>query len=346
MQPGDSLDRPLRLRPILKQARWGGRQLGEVLGRPIGPESDWAESWEVADCPGAKSVIAGGPHEGETLADLLRKFPRQLLGDGFSEAAAETSPAFPLLIKYLDAADVLSVQVHPNDAQAARMHPGQRGKTEAWVILDARLDSRLYCGLKAGIDREQLREAIDSGTVADCLHEVPARRGDCLFIPAGTVHAIGGGILLAEVQQSSDLTFRLDDWGRLGADGQPRPLHIEQSLECIDFARGPVNPVIPQRADAGSPPVETVVETLVDCEYFSIRRHVIPQTQQLPAAAGCRILLAIEGQGTLQSGGVTDQLERAAVRLIPAACGELTVIPDGDSPGRLTVLEVGIPAAG
>ncbi|MCA9117326.1 MAG: class I mannose-6-phosphate isomerase [Planctomycetaceae bacterium] len=339
MPPAVFLDRPLKLRPILKQARWGGRQLGEVLGRPIGPESDWAESWEVADCPGAKSVIAAGPHEGETLADLLRKFPRQLLGEEL--ARAETPSAFPLLIKYLDAADVLSVQVHPNDAQAARMDPGQRGKTEAWVILDARPDSRLYCGLKSGIDREQLREAIDSGTVADCLHEVPARRGDCLFIPAGTVHAIGGGILLAEVQQSSDLTFRLDDWGRLGADGQPRPLHIGQSLECIDFARGPVNPVVPEPAAAGAPPVETLVE----CQYFTIRRHVFTQPAQLPAAASCRILLAIEGQGTLKFGTETDPLERAAVRLIPAACGELQVVPADGSTGGLTVLEVGIPPA-
>ncbi len=173
---------------------------------------------------------------------------------------------FPLLVQFLDASDRLSVQVHPNDVQARFFDPNENGKTEAWVILDAKPDSRIYAGLKRSLDPFRLQRHLAAGTVEECLHSYAVRAGDCVFIPAGTVHAIGEGILLAEVQQSSDLTFRLHDWGRLGMDGQPRPLHVEESLACIDFDRGPVDPVVSRLQNGAT-------EELVSSEFFTLRRH-------------------------------------------------------------------------
>ena len=331
------LQQPLAFQPLLKRARWGGRRLEQVLGRPLGPGNDWAESWEIADCGDAQSLVTGGPFAGHTLRQLLQQHPAALLGPQASGTTEHAPPEFPLLVKYLDANDVLSVQVHPDDTRAARMQAGTRGKTEAWVILAAEPGSHLYCGLKAGVNRAQLEAAIAAGNIEHCLHRVTAKPGDCLFIPAGTVHAIGGGILLAEVQQSSDITFRLDDWGRLGADGQPRPLHIDESLECIDFARGPVNPVVPQLLSSG--PCRS--ELLVTCPYFEIRRQTLTAPHSLETTGRFRLLLAIRGSGALTVAGQVDTLEPAAVRLIPAAAGTVHIQPDGE----LTLLEVGVPPA-
>jgi len=226
------------------------------------------------------------------------------------------------------------VQVHPNDEQARLYDPAERGKTEAWVIIAADPGSVVYSGLKSGVTQQRLSTHILNGTVEECLHRVPVSPGDCLFIPAGTVHAIGEGILLAEVQQSSDLTFRLFDWNRVGTDGKPRALHPEQSLACIDFGRGPVDPVRPEviPAEPGCS-----AEVLVRCPYFNIIRRSIAAPARLPRADRCRILMALQGSLEFETDDGRHTLKTGETLLIPAASKELTLV--GSCPAKFLEID-------
>lgn len=308
---------PLRFRPILKRIRWGGRRLGTVLGKPIGDGADYAESWEISDHGADQSVAVGGPYDGWTLQRLVRQKPEALFGRHAGLAQ------FPLLVKFLDARDRLSLQVHPNDEQARRYDPRENGKTEAWVILDALPGSRLYAGLKSGVDREGLRAHLAAGTVDQCVHSFAVTPGDCVFIPAGTVHAIGEGILLAEIQQSSDLTFRLSDWGRVGQDGRPRALHIEESLACIDFERGPVGPIVPDLLREGNPREEE----LVRCPHFVIRRYAGTAPVSIRGEGEFHILMMLRGSAEVSCGGFVESLRMGETLLVPADSPEILVAP-------------------
>jgi mannose-6-phosphate isomerase len=216
---------PLQFRPILKRLRWGGRRLGTLLGKSIGEHSDYAESWEIADLGGDQTSVIGGSYQGWTLHRLVETHGPALLG------LQSTADHFPLLVKFLDAHDRLSVQVHPNDEQARGLGRGSRGKTEAWVVLFAEPRARLYTGLKAGVGRAAFIGSLEAGRIEQCLHGYEVRAGDCVFVPAGTVHTIGEGVVLAEIQQTSNTTYRIDDWGRLDPDGKPRTLHREEDLQ-------------------------------------------------------------------------------------------------------------------
>ncbi len=307
----------LEFAPLLKRIRWGGRKLGTVLHKPIGDADDYAESWEICDHGEDQSIVQRGPYAGCPLRWLVENQAVELFGEGRERSQ------FPLLVKFLDATDRLSVQVHPNDEQAIRYDPQENGKTEAWVILDAAPSSRIYAGLRAGIDRATLSQQIEAGRIEDCLHSFTVAAGDCVFIPAGTVHAIGEGILLAEIQQSSDITFRLYDWGRVGADGKPRQLHIEQALDCIDFERGPVAPVAPQPLQ----PVCGTGERLVDCRYFRIDRLHTEDELTMETAGECHILIVVEGQLTLSDGSGREELPRGQTRLLPGSQRSVRVQP-------------------
>lgn len=323
---------PLCFRPVLKRIRWGGTRLGGVLGKPIGLESDYAESWELCDHGNDQSIVDGGAWDGLTLRQLMTSYGRELCGTDYRLRQ------FPLLVKFLDASDRLSVQVHPNDVQARFFNPRENGKTEAWVILDARPDSRLYVGLKRGVDAFRLQQHLSAGTIEHCLHSYPARAGDCVFIPAGTVHAIGEGILLAEVQQSSDLTFRLHDWGRLGTDGQPRPLHLEESLACIDFDRGPVDPVVPLRLSRqvgltdllDSERRATMSEELVASEFFTLHRHTLRDSWHVTSDGRFHVLLVLSGSGTLTCDATELSLQTGSTLLRPATCPPVFIEPHGE----------------
>jgi mannose-6-phosphate isomerase len=318
---------PLQFHPVLKRIRWGGRRLGTVLGKPIGDAHDYAESWEIADCGADQSTVAEGPFEGWTLSRLVTAEPTALFG-------SDRGPShFPLLIKFLDCNDRLSVQVHPNDEQARRMGRGDNGKTEAWLILEARPDSRIYAGLKPGVDRRLLERHLNAGTVEECLHSFPARAGDCIFVPAGTVHALGEGILLAETQQSSNVTFRLFDWGRVGPDGKPRELHREESLACIDFDRGPVNPVVPRVVANGS----AQVEELVKSKYFALRRHTFSRPIVIEPNRKFRILIPLAGPMDVRADGYQKHVRLGDTLLVPAAGPNLTLSPSGTA--SLLVIE-------
>jgi len=317
---------PLRFEPILKRIRWGGRRLGSVLGKSLGAGTDYAESWELVDHGDDQSIVCDGEYAGWSLARLVQERGADLFGSRSSRRQ------FPLLLKFLDAQDHLSVQVHPNDTQARTYDPRENGKTEAWVILDALPDSRIFAGLRPGVDRETLQRAIAAGTVEECLHSFPARAGDCVFVPAGTVHALGAGVLLAEVQQASDLTFRLYDWGRVGTDGRPRQLHIEQSLACIDFSRGPVAPVHPEPIESGG----VTIERLVECPYFSIRRYQGANAWSVPREDAFRVLMCVDGEASLKSAAGREPLCKGDTVLVPASADDIAVEPTGE----VVVLEI------
>ena len=310
---------PLEFHPILKRARWGGRRLGRTLGKPIGPESDYAESWELSDCGKDQSLVAGGPYDGWPLERLVRAKGPALLGqhDGL--------PRFPLLVKFLDATDRLSVQVHPDDRLARRFGWHDNGKTEAWVVLEAERGGRLYAGLKPEVDAKRLQEHLKAGTVAECLHAFEAEPGQCVVVPAGTVHAIGEGVLLAEIQQTCDVTFRLDDWGRVGPDGKPRPLHVEDALECVDFRRGPVNPAAPEPAPSGG--AGHRVEELARCAHFVIRRHRAESPVTFRPRDRCHVFVATDGAAEVECGPHRSRLRRGGTLLVPASAGEVRLAP-------------------
>lgn len=305
---------PLTFQPVLKRLIWGGRRLGTVLDKPIGPEPDYAESWEVADHRHGRSVVDDGPQAGRTLQEVVRSLGPELLG-----ASHGHLEQFPLLFKFIDAREALSVQVHPDDARARRL-ADDNGKTEAWVVLRAEPGALIYAGLRPGVDRPAFEAALAAGTIEAALHRFPARAGDCVFIPAGTVHAIGAGVLMAEIQQMSDATFRIHDWGRLGADGRPRELHLDQALEVIDFAAGPVDPVEPRLVSRAATGVGSI-EELVCCADFHLGRINLGarSAAQVGRASSAVIVSAIEGSARL----VLDQarslrLGRGQTALLPA----------------------------
>jgi len=308
---------PLLFQPILKRIRWGGRRLGSLLHKPIGSENDYAESWEVADHADGQSIVATGPLAGLSLSDLMREHRRELLG------CQDQLTQFPLLIKFLDANDWLSLQVHPDDRLAKQFQANENGKTEAWVILEARPDSQICSGLKSGVTPEQLRQSLIAGTVEECLNMISVKRGDCVFVPAGTVHALGPGIVLAEVQQQSNLTFRLFDWGRLDASGKARPIHVEESITCTDFNLGPVFPVKPvQLCDQSH-----VFEELVRCEHFVIRRHRIMDPARMVTEDRFRILIVLEGAIQVRTKFGTVEMPTGTTAIVPSCSGETALIP-------------------
>jgi mannose-6-phosphate isomerase len=320
---------PLRFEPLFKRYLWGGRRLETVLGKQLGDGADYAESWEVADHHAGQSIVAAGPLAGTSLGTLVRERGRELLGR-HAPAILGGEPRFPLLFKYLDSQRDLSVQVHPDDAAAARLAPPDLGKTEAWVIVAAEPGSRVYAGLRAGINRQQLAEATAAGRTAECLHAFEPLVGDCIFIPAGTVHALGAGLVVAEIQQASDTTYRLFDWNRVGPDGQPRPLHIEQALAAIDYSAGPATPVVPQATEWPH------VERLVACDKFVLDRWTISDGATLGGDGRMHIVTVLEGSAVLEpmgGGGVAEagddvrRLTRGQTVLLPACLPALTLSP-------------------
>ena len=307
---------PLRMQPLFKHRPWGGRRLAQQWHKPDTNITGWAESWEVVDLGDDQSQVLGGPFDGRSLHDLVCEHPDELLG---RHAACKQ---FPLLFKFLDAAETLSVQVHPNDAQAATLGQGQHGKSEAWVILAAEPNSRLSVGLKPGVDRATLEQHLAAGTVEQCLHSIPAHVGDVISVPAGTVHAIGAGVTLAEIQQPSDVTFRLFDWIRRDAHGHLRPLQVESALQCIDFTRGPILPLTPRQLDAAN----GLSEELIRTEHFVWRRYKLTATRlQLPEEDRCRILSLIDGQMQIVSSSGRESLSAGESLLIPATCGPVVI---------------------
>ena len=235
---------PLRFDPLYQYRLWGGRRLADLLTAPLPGDGPIGEAWLLSDRDDHPSRVAGGSLKGQTLGQLLEQWPEQLLGK-----LAGRFRRFPLLLKFLDVRSVLSVQVHPSDGQTSYIPPGETGKTEAWVVLEAGPESRIYAGLKPGTTADDMRQAIANKTVADHLAYFTPEPGDGVLVHAGTVHSLGD-VVVFEVQENSDVTFRLYDWDHIDAKtGRPRPLQVDQAMACIEFGQGAVGPVVPVMED-------------------------------------------------------------------------------------------------
>lgn len=314
---------PLLFEDLFKEKIWGGRRLETVLGRRLPPEVAVGESWEVSDRDPDVSIVANGPLRGVSLHQLVLERQEELLGPGFDLGRFRR---FPLLIKFIDASRVLSVQVHPPD-EFARLHdPHDDGKTEMFYILGTEPDTVLYLGLRPGVGRREFEEAARSGAVGDLLRPVKVRPGDCIFIPPGTLHAPGAGLLFAEVQQNSDLTYRVYDWGRVGADGRPRPLHLEKALAVIDWEAPRQERVSPQVLSEDG----VRKELLVRCEKFTAERWTLEEATSEPPTGRFRILMVLEGGLRVEWGNEEPvSVPRGRTVLLPASLEEVGLHPLG-----------------
>lgn len=306
---------PLTFEPIFKERIWGGRALETRYHKALPAGARIGESWEISDRPGDVSVIANGPLAGRSLRWLMENDPAGLLGP------LNPMPArFPLLIKIIDAQEKLSLQVHPPAAVAARL--GGEPKTEMWRIVQARPDAELYVGLKRGVTRAEFEQKIAAGTVAECFHRIPVKEGDAVFLQSGRVHALGAGLLIYEVQQNSDTTYRVFDWNRVDASGKPRDLHVAQSLASIDF--NDFEPALlpsefkPDRFGAVRPLAENVCFTVLE------RRLQSGSSMTLPGGR-MTILGVIEGRLRVEGGGREAVLAPGGFCLLPAALGSARI---------------------
>jgi mannose-6-phosphate isomerase len=321
---------PLRFEPIYQYRLWGGRRLAKLLSAPLPGDGPIGEAWLLSDRDDHPSLVADGPLKGKTIAQLLKQSPEQLLGK-----LAGHFPRFPLLLKFLDVCKPLSVQVHPSDARVELLPPGETGKTEAWVVLEGDAESRIYAGLKPGTTADNLRGAIANGKVEDHLAYFTPKTGDSILVRAGTVHSLRD-VVVFEVQENSDVTFRLYDWNHVDAKtGQPRALQVDQAMACIDFAQGAIGPVAPVVEEAK--PV--LRERLFDCERFGLWR-IRGESPFIVGAAGTpRVLVCIAGDGQLEHDGANYAIGKGDVLLLPAVVGACVCRPNG----AISLLEISHP---
>lgn len=299
----------LKLKPSTKDYIWGGQRLAKEYGKEMKGDI-LAETWELSCHPDGPSYIANGAYEGKTLQQYIDAEGRQVLGtncDRFEE--------FPVLIKFIDAQDNLSIQVHP-DNRYAQEHEGQYGKTEMWYVMDAGKDAFLYYGFKEEISREEFARRIEEGTLTEVLHKEYVQKGDVLFIEAGTIHAIGKDILVAEIQQNSNVTYRVYDYGRVGKDGKKRDLHIEKALD--------VTKRVPAVKDGSHYP------HIADCDYFTVDKLFLDGTT-MAKMEGCVTgqsfvsILILDGEGVIFNQGETMEYKKGDSIFLPAGSGSYAV---------------------
>ena len=316
---------PLQFQSIFKERLWGGNKLYNLKGLPAG-EENVGESWELSAVPGALSVVSAGPLKGRSLPELIETYRGGLVGEGIYE---KFGTDFPLLIKLIDAREDLSIQVHPDDCLAWERHRCP-GKTEMWYVMDAEPDACLYVGFNREVSKEEYLDAVEKGSLPALLKKEQVKPGDAFFIPAGTIHAIGGGCLIAEIQQTSDITYRVDDWGRTDQNGNPRQLHTGQALDAIDFSSAKDLNVT--KLPTTGQPVQ-----LVSNLYFTTRiiRIAGSYKEKHSGPDVCRIYICTEGN--IRIGPVS--LKQGDTVLIPAT--ESLVVLQGDG----IVLEV-VPGEG
>lgn len=314
------LHKPLRLRPSGKDYLWGGRRLNDDLSKNM-DTYPLAETWECSTHPDGPSYVVGGVYDGLALADVLKKHPEYL---GTHSAACRE---LPVLIKFIDAKENLSVQVHPDDSYAKEHENGQLGKTELWYVLDAAKDAELVYGLRWETDADTLRTAIGKGTLEQYLQKVPVRKDDVFLVRSGTIHAVGAGVLLAEIQENSNLTYRLYDYDRLDKNGHKRPLQVEKALTVANLKgssepRQPIR-VLQYRQGAAS-------ELLGRCKYFEVHRIIVntERRQKVTYFAdelSFRVLLCINGCGVIAYEGEIVPVYKGDCFFVPAKSVQLTL---------------------
>jgi len=305
--------------------------LSGLLSAPLPGDGPIGEAWVLSDRNDHQSQVANGPLKGRTIGDLMEHFQEPVMG-----RLAARFRRFPLLLKFLDARKMLSVQVHPSDAHPELIPAGDTGKTEAWVVIEAEKGSHIYAGLRSGTTAGSLRQSLHDGTIADHLVCIAPKPGDAVFIPAGTVHTLGEDVVVFEVQQNSDVTFRLYDWGHVDPKTrQPRPLQVDQAFACIEFGA----------SDGGlvAPRVETTMpverERLFDCHAFLLWRLLGKDPFPVGAAAEPRVLICLAGSGQVMHKGTPYAVGKGDVWLLPAEAGECAFRPSGE----VTLLEIAIP---
>jgi mannose-6-phosphate isomerase len=323
-----------RFQPQYFHKIWGGDRLRVLLYKDTGVVNPCGESWELSDVPSGPSKVVDGPFKGMSLTEVLKRFGKQIMGHGWDEGSASNN-RFPLLIKFLDARDDLSVQVHPNDELAFQRH-GCPGKTEMWYVLDAEPGATLITGFNGPMDAETYTRMLQAGRILEVLNREPVAAGDVFFIPAGRIHTIGRGIVLAEIQQSSDITYRLYDFDRVDEQGQRRELHTEEALAALDFH--PYTSYRTPYSRISNTPIE-----LVHCDYF--RTFLLELTQPLVRTGAdhrdFRIYMVVKGSGCIKSSQELVGLSLGDTVLVSAQASELEVRPDA---GGMTLLETGLPA--
>jgi len=322
---------PLRFEPIYEYRLWGGRRLGDLMSAPLPGDGPIGEAWILSDRDEHPSVVADGPLKGKTIRQLLDQSRERLLGN-----LSEHFSRFPLLLKFLDVTKRLSVQVHPSDAHKELIPDGDTGKDEAWVVLSQGPEARIYAGLKAGGCEQDLRQAIAGGELPGQLTSFVPQTGDGVFIPAGTVHSLND-VVVFEVQENSDVTFRLYDWDHIDpTTGQLRPLQVNQALACIDFKQSGIRPVTPLKEK--TQPV--LRENLIHCDHFGVTRI----TGAVPFAIGKvgtpRVLVGLAGNAQLEHAGIDYPIGKGDLLLLPAEVGACSCRPHGVT----SVLEISLPA--
>ncbi|MBR6996913.1 MAG: class I mannose-6-phosphate isomerase [Ruminococcus sp.] len=305
--------RPFYLKAPVKDYIWGGTKLRELFGKEGGDRL--AESWELSCHPDGECYIDGGEFDGMKLSDFVNEHP-EAVGSGF-----KSGDSFPVLVKLIDAKNDLSVQVHPND-EYAHKYENDNGKTEMWYVIDAAPGSELIYGFSEELSKDEFRKAIEDNTLMEKLRRVPVKQGDVFFIEPGTLHAIGKGILIAEIQQSSNVTYRVYDYGRLGADGKPRPLHIEKALEVTN-----TKPLDPERPVYGLELDGVVTQLLADCQYFNVNRHRLIKELELYADKNsfAHVLMIGGSGGELVADNYRLELTMGSSVFVPAGTGAFAI---------------------
>lgn len=324
-----SLLYPLKFEPIYQYRLWGGRKLESLLSKPLPNDEPVGEAWILSDRKDHASMVSEGALQGRTITQLMTDYPYEVMGK-----LKDEFDRFPLLLKFLDCKEVLSVQVHPSDDQKKFIPKGDTGKTEAWVVLETAEDSLIYAGLTPGTNEQNLRKAVQNNCVDEHLHSFVPKPGDGIFIHSGTVHTLQGAVVF-EVQENSDVTFRLYDWDRTDAKtGKHRDLQVDEALACIDFDQVDIGPVIPVYEEDNQK-----TEKLFDNEHFILWRTKSDSF----FTAGCknepRILVCIDGNGKLTYDGNDFSINKGDVMLLPALIGQCNFQPDTE----ITLLEIAIP---
>jgi mannose-6-phosphate isomerase len=315
---------PLIFQPIFKPKIWGGRRLESLLHKRLPEGEPIGESWELADLEGHQSVVANGPARGRTLGELVREWGVELIGN-----ATLFAGRFPLLIKFLDATESISIQVHPDTPTALRLGAHIRPKNEAWYVVDAESSAYIYRGVRKGVDANVLSRALEQRSIESVLSRVPARKGHFYYLPGGTIHALGAGVTVAEVQTPSHVTYRLYDWGRIDpSTGRPRELHVEEALQCVCYEAPHISDE--RREHVGG--IWTAVTRLVRCQSFVIERVRMAEGAEHELPTGEFVVwIVLEGCGSIACEGAGD-----AVRF---EVGDTVLVPAGLKNGRVRTHE-------
>lgn len=320
---------PLKFDPIYQYRIWGGRKLEHLLSKPLPDEDTIGEAWVLSDRKDHASKVNAGKLKGATITKLMEDYRYEIMGK-----IANHFDHFPLLLKFLDCNEVLSVQVHPSDDQKEYIPKGDSGKTEAWVVLETTENSLIYAGLKKGTNKENLLESIKNKSVKDRIHSFVPKKDDAVFIHSGTVHTLQGTVVF-EVQENSDVTFRLYDWDRTDPKtGKKRDLQLDKAMACIDFDQveiGPVNPVKSKNIENA--------EKLFDNNHFKLWRIKNTSKFSVGIKDEPTILVGIEGKGTVKYDDNEYGIDKGEVMLLPAIIGPLNFIPEKE----ITILQIAIP---